>query len=66
MSPISHIDDLLSRRYSAVCLNADRQVTAAMRAFDRAEVLGRAARERELVRNREGALLRCQLRRARP
>jgi hypothetical protein len=53
MKPVEYIEDLLSRRYSAVCLNADRQVAAAARAADRAEILARASREMELVRASE-------------
>lgn len=61
MKPSEYIEDLLSRRYSAVCLNADRQVAAAARAYDRAEILARASREMELIRNCESVVKQCGL-----
>jgi hypothetical protein len=62
MTPVQYIDDLLTRRYSAVCLNADRQVAAAARAADRAAILERASREMELIRNCESVVRACGLR----
>ena len=62
MTPVEYIDDLLSRRYSAVCLNADRQVAAAARAADRAAILERASREMELVRQCQTVIAKCGLR----
>jgi hypothetical protein len=59
MTPIEYLDDLLSRRYSAVCLNADRHVAAAARAADRAEILERASREMELIRSCESVVKQC-------
>ena len=61
MKPIEYLSDLLDRRYSAVCLNADRQVAAAARAADRAEILERASREMELIRSCESAVKACGL-----
>jgi hypothetical protein len=61
MTPTQYIDDLLSRRYSAACLNADRQVTAAARAADRAEILERASREMALVRECQTVISKCGL-----
>ena len=61
MTSADYINDLLSRRYSAVCLNADRQVAAAARAADRAEILYRASREMELVRECITVIARCNL-----
>lgn len=57
----SYLDDLLSRRYSAVCLNADRHIAATMRAADRVEILRRASREMTLIRHCEDALAKCKL-----
>jgi hypothetical protein len=56
MKPIEYLSDLLDRRYSAVCLNADRQIAAAARAADRAAILERASREMELIRNCESVV----------
>jgi hypothetical protein len=61
MTPAQYIDDLLSRRYTAVCLLADRQVAAAARAADRADILERAGREMELIRNCESVVKACGL-----
>ena len=61
MTPTQYIDDILSRRYSAVCLNADRQLAAAARAADRAEILERASREMEFVRECQTVIARCNL-----
>ncbi len=61
MTPTQYLDDLLSRRYSAVCLNADRQVAAAARAADRAEILERAHREMDLVRQCQAVVTQCGL-----
>ena len=61
MTPTQYIDDLLSRRYSAVCLTADRQLAAAARAADRAEILDRAAREMQLIRHCEAVVKQCNL-----
>ena len=65
MKPSEYIEDLLSRRYSAVCLNADRQVVAAARAADRAAILERASREMELIRSCESVVKACGLGEAR-
>ncbi len=62
MTSTQYIDDLLARRYSAVCLNADRQLAAAARAADRAEILERASREMELVRKCQSVIAACGLR----
>ena len=59
MTPTQYIDDLLSRRYSVVCLNADRQLAAAARAADRAEILERAHQEMQLVRECQTVLAKC-------
>lgn len=64
MTPVEYIDDLLSRRYSAVCLNADRQVAAAARAADRAAILERASREMELVHQCQTVIAKCGFRSA--
>jgi hypothetical protein len=61
VTPAQYIDDLLSRRYANVCLNADRQVAAAARAADRAAILERASREMELIRNCESVVRACGL-----
>jgi hypothetical protein len=61
MTPAEYIDDILSRRYSAVCLNADRQVAAAMRAADRVEILAHASREMELVHECQAVIAACGL-----
>jgi hypothetical protein len=61
MTPAQYIDDLLSRRYANVCLHADRQVAAAARAADRAEILERASREMELVRECQTVVAKCGL-----
>ena len=61
MKPTEYIQDILSRRYSAVCLNADRQLAAAARAADRAEILQRASREMELIRHCESVVTQCNL-----
>ena len=61
MTPVQYLDDILSRRYSAVCLNADRQLAAAARAADRAAILERASREMELIRNCESVVKACGL-----
>lgn len=61
MTPIEYIDDLLSRRYAAVCLNADRQVAAAARAADPAAILERASREMELVCECQTVIAKCGL-----
>jgi hypothetical protein len=62
MKPSDYIQDLLSRRYSTVCLNADRQVAAAARAADRVDILERASREMELVRECQVVVAKCGLR----
>ena len=59
MTPAQYIDDLLSRRYSAVCLHTDRQLAAAARAADRADILERASREMELVRECQNVVAKC-------
>jgi hypothetical protein len=61
MTASEYIDDLLSRRYSAVCLNADRQIAAAHRAVDRAAILDRATREMDLIRHCERVVRQCVL-----
>lgn len=62
MTPVEYLDDILSRRYSVVCLNADRQLAAAARAADRAVILERAGREMELIRHCESVIHACGLR----
>jgi len=62
MTPAQYLDDVLSRRYSSICLNADRQLAAAARAADRAEILARASREMELVRECQTVIAACGLR----
>jgi hypothetical protein len=62
MKPIDYLTDLLDRRYSTVCLNADRQLAAAARAADRVEILERARREMELVRECQDVISKCELR----
>lgn len=62
MTSADYINDLLSRRYTAVCLNADRQVAAAARAADRAAILERASREMDLVRECQTVIAACGLR----
>lgn len=62
MTAADYIDDILSRRYSVVCLNADRQLAAAARAADRAAILQRASREMELVRECQSVIAACGLR----
>jgi hypothetical protein len=61
MTPAQYIDDLLSRRYSAVCLSADRQLAAAARALDRVAILERASQEMELIRSCESVVKMCGL-----
>jgi nucleotidyltransferase/DNA polymerase involved in DNA repair len=61
MTPTQYVDDILSRRYSAVCLHADRQLAAAARAADRAEILEHASREMELVQQCQQVIARCNL-----
>ncbi len=61
LNAIDYLSDLLDRRYSAVCLNADRQVAAAARAADRAEILERASREMQLVRECQTVVAKCGL-----
>jgi hypothetical protein len=62
MTRSDHLQDVLSRRYSAICLNADRQLAAGARAADRAEILERASREMELVRECQMVIAACGLR----
>jgi hypothetical protein len=62
MTPAEYIDDILTRRYANICLNADRQVAAAARAADRAGILERASREMELVRECQTVIAACGLR----
>ena len=61
MTATDYINDILSRRYSAVCLVADRQVAAAARAADRAAILDRATREMQLIRHCEAVVKQCNL-----
>ena len=55
MKPTEYMQDILSRRYSAVCLNADRQLASAARAADR------ASREMALVRECQTVIAKCGL-----
>ena len=51
-----YIADLLDRRYATVVLNADRQLTAALREQDRTEILSRANAEMAQI-DRSGRIL---------
>jgi len=62
MNPSEYMQDVLSRRYSAICLHADRQLAAVARAADRAEILAQASREMELVRECQAVIAKCGLR----